>query len=119
MLDAYIGTTDYEDEGIDEALEEVGTFLDEDPSLDHSFVVVADEKLLSACLVTTWTDGNPFISYVMTDPNHKSGGLATACLLRSLESLLAAGETTVNAFITEGNTPSERLFARIGARRVG
>jgi RimJ/RimL family protein N-acetyltransferase len=74
--------------------------------------------MLSACLLTTWTDGNPFVGYVMTRSTHKSQGLARACLSASLNSLTASGETTVNAFITEGNTPSERLFAHIGAHRV-
>jgi len=118
MLDAYIETIDYEGEGVEEAREEVESFLDDRPLLNHSFAVVENEHLLSACLLTTWTDGNPFIGYVMTDPDHKNRGLAKACLLESLSSLTAAGEATVNLFITEGNKPSEQLFTSIGAHRV-
>lgn len=119
MLNAYIGTIDYEGEGIEEARKEVGSFLDDRPLLKHSFAVVGSEDLLSACLVMTWKDGNPFVGSVMTDPTNKNRGLAKACLLESMNSLTAAGETTVNLFITEGNTPSEQLFASIGAHRIG
>jgi L-amino acid N-acyltransferase YncA len=37
----------------------------------------------------------------------------------SLRSLAEAGIDEVGAVITDGNTPSERLFARFGFVRVG
>jgi RimJ/RimL family protein N-acetyltransferase len=119
MLDAYLGTIDYEGETIVEARQEVAGYLAGTPLLDCSWLHVAGEVPVSACLVSWWTDrGCPIVSYVMTAPERKGEGLAAALLARSLASLVDAGHAEVRAAITEGNVPSERAFARAGFRRV-
>jgi GNAT superfamily N-acetyltransferase len=57
----------------------------------------------------------PLVRSVMTDPDHKGHRFARAVTDAALESLRAAGYPFVSLYITEGNTPSERLFASLGA----
>jgi hypothetical protein len=118
MLDSYIGTIDYEGEGIDEAHAEVTDYLDAEPLLDSSWVLEDGDLFLAAILISIWGDG-PLVGFVMTRGAAKGHHVAATLLERSLESLREAGWTSVDAFITEGNAPSERLFASAGAVKVG
>jgi hypothetical protein len=63
-------------------------------------------------------DDAPFSAIVMTAPEHKGYGLGRAVVAASLESLRTARHRTVTLYITEGNAPSERLFASLGAVEV-
>lgn len=117
MLDAYAGTIDYEGETIRDALDEVDGWFAESALLEHSYVALADGALVSAVL-TMLVDDAPFIAIVMTDPTKKNAGLGRAVTARSLTSLANAGHDRVVLYITEGNTPSERLFASLGAEPV-
>jgi L-amino acid N-acyltransferase YncA len=54
----------------------------------------------------------------MTRAAAKRHGVAAILLERCLQSLGDQGWETVDAFITSGNTASERLFARAGATRI-
>jgi RimJ/RimL family protein N-acetyltransferase len=117
MLDAYAGTIDSEGETIADAIEEVTAWFAGTPLLEHSFLKQEDESILSAVLVSM-IDGNPFIGYVITDPRHKNRGLATTVTLAALETLRSGGFSKVALYITEGNTPSERLFRRLGATPI-
>ena len=114
MLDAYLGTIDYEGETLAEAIGEVDSWLEGTPMLDHSFGVVTDGQLVSAVLVST-IDHVPLIGYVMTDAEHKASGLGGAVTRSGLASLKSSGYSHVVLYITKGNTPSERLFAGLGA----
>jgi L-amino acid N-acyltransferase YncA len=51
-------------------------------------------------------------------PSTIQRGLATACLTRSLALLAARGVPHVHSVITDGNTASERLFAKFGFVRT-
>ncbi|HEY7469838.1 MAG TPA: GNAT family N-acetyltransferase [Acidimicrobiia bacterium] len=117
MLDSYIGTIDYEGEGIDEAEAEIDDYLAGSPMLGCSWVAEDAELLLAAVLVSQW-DERPLFGYVMTRAAAKGHGVAATLVEKSIDSLRAEGWETVDAFITSGNTPSERLFARAGARLV-
>lgn len=114
MLDAYTGTIDYDGEDLDDAMAEVGSFLDGDPWLTHSRVAMVDEGIASAVLVSG-LDGEPFIGYVMTRAAHKRRGLGRMLVSSAMSSLAAAGHTRVAFYITVGNTASERLFMGLGA----
>ncbi len=117
MLDSYLGTVDYEGEGIEEAKAEVADYLAGDPMLESSWVVEDGHLLLAAILISSW-QGRPLVGYVMTRASAKSQGVAALLLEMSIQSLEAAGFDTVDGFITAGNTPSERLFASAGATRL-
>ncbi len=120
MLDAYVGAIDYANETLDDARKEMGEYLAGgygEPLLDHSWVCAAPDTLAGACLMADW-QGAPLVAFVMTRARWKSLGIAQALLQCSLVSLMNGGYTQVIAFITNGNTPSERLFARAGFSRV-
>jgi GNAT superfamily N-acetyltransferase len=105
MLSAYRGTIDDDGETLEDAIREVRSFFDGAPLLEASLVAEDRAGLRSACLVSRY-DGSPLVAYVMTRPGSKGRGHAGR-LLRVL------------AAITDGNTPSERLFRRLGFTRIG
>lgn len=117
MLDAYVGTIDYDDEGYEDAVVEVEGYLAGTPLLDYSFAIAIDGELASAVLVRL-EEGQPFISYVMTRATHKGEGLARLLTNRALATLMDAGHEGVVLYITEGNLPSEALFRSLGAKPV-
>lgn len=119
MLDAYVGTIDYEGEDLDDAMAEVRSFLDDpDSMLDRSLVVEDQGQIVSAILVSM-SGGQPFIGYVMTVPSHKRHGLARLLVTHAMKRLAADGHKRVALYITNGNTPSEDLFRNLGAIHVG
>jgi GNAT superfamily N-acetyltransferase len=118
MLDAYVGTIDYEDENLDDAAEEVRSFLDDPGSLlDRSYIVEDEGEIVSAVLVSMW-QGRPFIGYVMTLPSHKKQGLARLVITHAITRLADDGHERVVLYITDGNTPSENLFRSVGAVHI-
>ena len=123
MLDAYRNTTDYEGETLVAAVEEVRRYLSPEsgdrPLLAYSVLLSSHSTPMSACLVTHWRRARcPLIGYVFSHPDFKRRGLARTALAESLRRLHLAGESEVRAVITEGNVPSERLFAHAGFRKV-
>ncbi len=114
MLDAFVGTIDYEGEDLDDAVDEIRSYLDGDPLLQHSFVAEVGGQIASAVLVSL-SDATPFIGCVMTLPEHKGRGLAQLVTTSSMSSLARAGHRSIVLYITEGNQPSEALFRSIGA----
>lgn len=114
MLDAYMGTIDYEGEGLDEAHDEVESYFEDAPLLASSYIAFVDEAAASAILLSVWR-GDPLVGYVMTHPDYKNQGLAGVVLRAALQSLADARWAKAYAFITEGNTASEALFRSAGA----
>ena len=119
MIDAYRGTIDYDDETIEDAINEVQAYLDGlrggVPMLDVSRVAFRQGVLVSACLAAKWDQRRqPIIAYLMTRTNAKRRGLAKYLLTSVLREIQAAGHAEVRAVITEGNTASERLFINLG-----
>ena len=89
-------------------------YFDNDPMPSQSHVVMVGDEATSAVLVSRRADGEPLVSYVMTAPRAKGRGRAAQLLELTLAALTASGESSVCAYITDGNTPSERLFKRAG-----
>lgn len=121
MLDAYRDTIDYDGETINDALHEVESYLSNQDSiwLDSSWLAITENELACASMVGFWKDRNsPLIAYVMTASQHKGKHLATTGVSRSLKSLAEKNYTKVYAVITEGNVPSERVFRRLGFKRL-
>jgi hypothetical protein len=117
MLDAYMGTIDYDGENIEDARAEIEEFFSSEPLLGCSRVIEAEGVLAAASLLSIW-EGSALVAYVMTGSSSKRHGLARAVLLDSLACLASTQHREVFAFITEGNTASERLFEGLGASRV-
>lgn len=123
MIDAYRGTIDYDDETIEDALDEIHAYMDGQrggaPLLSVSRLAFRRDELISACLVAEWDDrSQPIIAYVMTRADAKRQGLARNLLITVLILLSEAGHSEVRAVITDGNTASERLFKNLGFERV-
>ena len=109
-------------ETIEDALKEVESYYS-GPSnqcwLQYSWLIFLDNELAGACLVDFWHERNvPLIAYIMTAPRWKGKHLATAALLCSLQKLADKNHTEVRTVITEGNVPSEKIFTRIGFKRL-
>jgi len=123
MLDAYKGTIDEDGKTYEDTLNEVRAyFAGERGGLareDCSKVYELRRKLVSACLVAEWTERQiPIIVYVMTLAEMKRQGLARSLLFTTLRSLRDLEYSEVQAVITDGDTPSEQLFAQFGFKRV-
>jgi Acetyltransferase (GNAT) family len=117
MLDAYRGSVDDEGESIEDARAAIDHYF-ETIVWPHSFVI-ADGDLPVAMSMVVIVDGVHYIDPVATAAVHKTHGLGRIAVTTSLRSLAASGITEVGAVITDGNTPSERLFTRLGFVRVG
>ena len=113
MLDAYIGTIDYEGENLDDARHEIRRYLDGEAYLTASRVIESDSVIQAALLLGPMTDV-PVVGYVMTRAAMKSQGLGSVLLDECAAAIWAAGHDELRAFITSGNVPSERIFTRAG-----
>ena len=115
MLDAYRDTIDYEGETLNDAVGIVQQLMDRDDSLwEHSRAVEVDHTTVAAALVTR-SEGHPFLSYVVTHPDHQNHGYARLAVSSALASLAAAGHSHAVWYVTEGNTASEALSRSLGA----
>lgn len=115
MLDAYRNTIDYEGETLDDAVGIVQQLIDrEDPLWEHSRAVEVDHTSVAAALITR-SEGHPFLSYVVTHPNHQNHGYARLAVSSALASLAAAGHSHAVWYVTEGNAASEALSRSLGA----
>lgn len=117
ILDAYHGTIDDEGEGSHEASAAIHEYF-ATMVWPHGRIVERDGTILAFSLVVV-VGGLHYIDPVATAVSLKGHGLGTAAVKASLRSLLEAGITEVGAVITNGNTPSERLFTALGFVRIG
>lgn len=122
MQDAYRGTLDSQDESPEDARREVQGYFGTPalPALlECSWVQWQGADAVGACLCSWWNRrASPLIAYVMTSPAWKGRGVAARLMRTSLADLAQAGYPEVRAVITAGNTPSERLFTRLGFARL-
>lgn len=123
ILDAYKGTIDDDGKTYEDSLNEVRAYFAGErggPAReDCSKVYELRRKIVSACLVAEWTEREmPIIVNVMTDADMKRQGLARSLLFTTLRSLRDLEYSEVQAVITDGNIPSEKLFAQLGFKRI-
>ena len=124
MLESYRGTSDYEGETLEDAVEEIRAYLGGDRGgealLTESRVALAGPVAVAACLVSHWgARQTPLITYVMTRSDWKRRGVGRLVLTEALRALRGSGWSEARAVITEGNEPSERLFLRLGFKETG
>ena len=118
LLDAYRGTVDDEGENEQDALDAIDSFLGR--SDRRASVVVTEEGgRIVAMSFVVFVAGRHFIDPVATSADRKGRGLGTAAVRASLRRLRDHGIDDVGAVITDGNRPSEHLFARLGFERIG
>lgn len=117
LLDAYRGTIDDEGETMVEAREAATAMLGwAHPA--HSVVLRRNSRLIALCFVQEVAD-NFYIDPIVVAAAHKQQGLGRRMVATCLASLAATGVTSAGATITDGNEASERLFASLGATRIG
>lgn len=124
MLDSYSGTIDDDGGIMEDAVTEVANYLRGEygtPLLHASQIALTPDGIGAASvLITRWGRANlPLIAFVMTHPDWQRKGLAGLLLHLSLTVLKEAGESAARAVVTDGNVPSERLFAGAGFKRIG
>ncbi len=117
LLDAYRGTIDDEGEGDDEARMAIDEYFAR-MEWKHSVVLEQDDRLVAMSFVV-FVAGCYYIDPVATIASSKGRGHGPTVVLASLRSLAGNGVQEVGAVITDGNTPSERLFTGLGFMRVG
>ncbi len=122
MLEAYRGTIDDSGETLADAHDEVHAYLVGQRGgpalLQESCLGFVNNQLVAACLVTQGETGqHPLIAYVMTHAAWKKQGIGRVILIATLQALTRRQHPAVYAVITQGNIPSERLFAGLGFRR--
>jgi RimJ/RimL family protein N-acetyltransferase len=113
MMDAYVGTIDYDGETLEQAIAEIDGYLAGEAYLDTSRLAAGNDGIVSAVLMSRLA-GVPLVGYVMTRANQKNRGLGSALLDLAIAAVWAAGYGEVRAFITAGNGPSEFIFRRAG-----
>lgn len=107
MERAYAGTVDEHLGGNSDGAVEIAGWRPN--AVAHASFVVATDRLEAASLISQH-EGELWLSYVITHPDHKGRGLGTAVVAASLKAL----DATVFAGVTNGNIPSEKLLARLG-----
>ncbi|MCL4265137.1 MAG: GNAT family N-acetyltransferase [Anaerolineae bacterium] len=123
MMDAYPGSIDFDGtETWDDAWHEVDGFFQGRsgmPLLGCSRLVLAGDKIVSACLVGMWDERQrPLLYYIMTAADWKGQGLAGVALDQALQATAAAGYDEILAIITADNMPSEKLCMKAGFKRI-
>ena len=116
-MDAYVGTIDYEGETPEQAVEEVGGYLESEAYLEVSRVAVFAGTIQCAVLMSRIA-GVPLVGFVMTRAAVKGQGVASALLDNATDAVWATGAEEIRAFITEGNLPSEAIFLKAGYERI-
>jgi RimJ/RimL family protein N-acetyltransferase len=121
MLDAYRGTIDFSgDETLADAIAETQSYFDGasgEPLLDCSFIAEDNGLPVCASLITVY-DGFPLLAYSFTEPGYTGRGLATALVQLSMNALAAHGHDTLRLVVTLGNTPAERVYEKLGFRKI-
>jgi RimJ/RimL family protein N-acetyltransferase len=117
MLAGYLGSVDDEGEGPEEAEAAIDEYF-ASMLWPHGRVIELDDELVAFSFAVVVRDRH-YVDPVVTDPVVKRRGLGRAAVRAVLDSLRDAGITEVGATITDGNVPSERLFASLGFERVG
>jgi GNAT superfamily N-acetyltransferase len=108
---AYAGTADEHLGGNNDGAVEIASWRP--AAVPHASFVIAADGLLAASLISQ-SEGELWLAYVITHPDHQNRGLGTAVVAASLAALNAH----VFAGLTDGNTPGEKLLARFGFSAV-
>ncbi len=122
MYDAYHDTIDDEGERPEEAVAEIeGVFNGKyGPLLDTcSLLVEEDGRALGATIITNWNDERtgqkqPLLAFLMTHPDASGQGLGTFLLRKSINALLAQGESELVLFVTVGNSAAQHIYQKLG-----
>jgi len=122
MYDAYHDTIDDEGETPEDAVAEVEGVINGKygPLLEAcSLLVEKQGRALGATIITNWSDERtgqrqPLLAFLMTHPDASGQGLGTFLLSKSINALLAQGETELVLFVTVGNSAPQHIYQKLG-----
>jgi GNAT superfamily N-acetyltransferase len=122
MYDAYHDTIDDEDETPEDTEHEIESVLDGKygPPLEAcSFLVEEQSRALGATIITDWSDERmgkkqPLLAFLMIHPDASGQGLGTFLLSKSINALLARGESELVLFVTVGNSAAQHIYQKLG-----
>ena len=120
MISAYAGTIDYDGETEEQAIREIRSMMNGkygDFLRSCSFAIDGEEGLRSACLMSIWEHA-PLVLVVMTRAEDKHLGLGEFLLRYCMQVLRDHGYANLALFVTEGNTPAQRLYEKLGFKVV-
>ena len=120
MFAAYRGTVDDEGESEADAVGEVERTIEGGygPLLDKGSFVVEEGGRIVGASMTTLFELDPFLTYLVVDPEMKRRGIGTFIIAASGNALLSAGYATLDLFVTEANEPAVNLYRKLGFRVV-
>lgn len=118
---SYQETIDHEGETFEQCVSEMrdtimgkyGPFVPE-----ASKLILRDGKAAAGCLITMWK-GKPLIAFSMTDPDYQRQGLSKFLILEAMKALSQIGEQVLYLVVTDGNTPAQALYRKIGFKDLG
>jgi ribosomal protein S18 acetylase RimI-like enzyme len=120
MLAAYRGSVDDEGESEADAVAEVERTIGGGygPLLgDASFMVEEGDRIVGASM-TTLFESDPFLTYLVVDPEMQRRGIGTFLVAASGNALLSAEYARLDLFVTESNEPAVNLYRKLGFRVV-
>jgi ribosomal protein S18 acetylase RimI-like enzyme len=120
MLAAYRDTVDYEGETEEDAVAEVERTLGGEygPMIaDCSFVASHEGRMVAAAIVVLSQD-RPLLAYLLVEPEMSRKGIGTFLLQASGNTLLDAGHTELDLYVTEDNHPAVNLYRKVGFEEI-
>jgi GNAT superfamily N-acetyltransferase len=122
MYDAYHDTIDDEGETPEDAVAEVEGVINGKygPLLEACSLLVEEQgRALGATIITSWSDQRtgqrqPLLAFLMTHPDASGQGLGTFLLSKSINALLAQGESELVLFVTVGNSAAQHIYQKLG-----
>lgn len=120
MYEAYKGTVDYDDESIDDAIEEVKTTMKGKYGrpLDSACLVIERNERIASAIIFTWDkkQNMPLLTFSMTRALQKGKGFATKLINEGLMRLKDLDYSKCCLIVTEGNEPAYSIYKSIGFR---
>lgn len=116
LYDAYKGTVDDDGQTLNDARQEAeGTLTGKygNAIFPASYVVLAEETMVSACVVTHYKE-KPLVAFAATLPQYQGKGLARLAMKQSIRSLADEGHSEVRLVVTAANERAKNLYEQLG-----
>lgn len=120
MLAAYIGSVDYQEETIEEAILEIEKTLNDGygPFIpDASFLIEKDDEICAAILINLW-QSQPLITEVFVGKSYRCQGMASTLIKTSMHELLLLGYKEIILYVTLENYHAVKLYEKLGFEKV-
>jgi ribosomal protein S18 acetylase RimI-like enzyme len=80
-------------------------------------MVEEGDRIVGASM-TTLFESDPFLTYLVVDPEMQRRGIGTFLVAASGTALLSAEYARLDLFVTESNEPAVNLYRKLGFRVV-